>query len=55
MKLGTLKFKDKWSMLELYNICGEYLNNQTEEGALEFLHRVRAYTDEYCETKEAII
>jgi hypothetical protein len=53
--IGTLKFKDRWNMLGLYGICSEYMDNQTEEGALKLLHRCDMYIKEYCEVKEAIV
>jgi hypothetical protein len=51
--IGTLKFKDRWNMLGLYGLCSDYMNNQTEENALRFLHRADRYMKEYCEAKEA--
>ena len=47
-KLGKLKIKN-WknaSLVLLYNICDYYLNNQTEENAIQFLNNVRTFSKE---------
>jgi len=42
-----MKYKDKYDLIELYNICSNFLNNQTEKNSLEFIKRVEDYKKKY--------
>lgn len=44
-----MKFKNKWDLNLLYNICLGYLNNQTEENALNLIEKIENYKNKYCE------
>jgi hypothetical protein len=41
------RFKDRWDMIGLYNICSNYLNNQTENGAILFLEKIKEFEEIY--------
>jgi len=41
------KFKNRWDLIGLYNICSDYLQNQTEENAINFIERVEAFKEKY--------
>jgi hypothetical protein len=42
-----MKYKDKWDSTLLYNICGTYLDNQTEKNSLQFIRNVELFKEKY--------
>ncbi len=42
-----MKYKGKWGLYELYIICNDYLDNQTEENSLLFVERIDNYKKKY--------
>jgi len=41
------RFKNRWSLIGLYNICSSYLQNQTEANAIRLIENIEAYKEEY--------
>ena len=46
-KMLIKKFKNKWDLLGLYNICSYYLSHQTEQGAIHLLEEIAKFEQEY--------
>lgn len=41
------RFVNKWGFIELYNICSDYLNNQTEENAIILIEKIKQFEKDY--------